>query len=213
MSWDYENFQIDLIKCSSLEQMEFAKFYFSYGDLGAILGRFCNYHGVKIGHMGFWIDVYENTIYPDKPFDPSRNIGEIHLTMEPDKACEFLGLDWNKWFSGFSNLIEIFDWIKSSKYFVQKIFAELNYDHMKRAKMRPMYMKFIEYIGLNPLEVNGRPEIRFNIQSQAIEYFGKKEEVNKIRDQLEFTKVVQSKFTGKNLMEMGYQGKQIGQIL
>jgi len=74
-------------------------------------------------------------------------------------------------------------------------------------------MKFIEYIGLNPLEVNGRPEIRFNIQSQAIEYFGKKEEVNKIRDQLEFTKVVQSKFTGKNLMEMGYQGKQIGQIL
>lgn len=75
-----EYFQIDLIKCNSINQINFARFYFSYGDLGSILGRFCNYHGVKIGHRGFWIDVYENTMYPDRPHDPTRNIGEILLT-------------------------------------------------------------------------------------------------------------------------------------
>lgn len=125
MSWDYENFQIDLIKCSSLQQMEFAKFYFSYGDLGAILGRFCNYHGVKIGHRGFWIDVYESTIYSEKQFDPTRNIGEVLLTIEPDKACEFLGLDYNVWSNGFGNLTEIFDWIKF------QIFCSKNFCRIK----------------------------------------------------------------------------------
>lgn len=213
MSWDYENFQIDLIRCSSLEQMNFARFYFSYGDLGAILGRFCNYHGVKIGHRGFWVDVYECTLYPDRQLDPSRNLGEIQLTMDPIKACEFMGLDWSIYLKGFTNLEKIFNWIISSKYFVQKIFAELNGDHMKRAKLRPMYIKFIEFIGLNPLEVNGRPEIRHNIQKEAINFFNKQKELDEFKYKYEFNQVVRTKFSGKNLMERGYQGKQIGKIL
>lgn len=213
ISWDLENFQIDLIKCSSLEQMEFARFYFSYGDLGSIIGRYCNYHGVKIGHRGFWIDVYECTIYPDKPLDPTRNLGEIHLSMDPIQVCDFLGLNWSEYTNGFTTIEQIFNWIIASKYFVQKIFAELNGHHMKRFKIRPMYMKFVEFIGLNPLKVNSNPKIRHNIQKEAIDYFNKHTEVDNFKIKFEFNQIVRTKFSGKNLMERGYKGKQIGIIL
>lgn len=213
LSWDFENFQIDLIKCSSLEQMAYAKFYFSYGDLGSILGRFCNYHGLKIGHRGFWIDVYECTIYNDKPLDVTRNIGEVLLTLSPEETCEFLGLNYYKWLDGFNNLESIFNWITESKYFVTKIYQELNGDHMKRAKIRPMYMKFVEYIGMNPLEINGKPEIRFNMQPEAIKHFKKEHEIEKIKERIEFNQVVRNKFSGKKLLEKGIEGKNIGIIL
>lgn len=127
--------------------------------------------------------------------------------------CEFLGLDFVTYSNGFNNLEDIFKWIINSKYFVKYIFAELNRDHMTRAKKRLMYMKFLEYIGLNPLKVNGKPEIRFNIQKQALEYFNKQSILNEIKDRFEFNQVVKSKFSGKNLMERGYQGKQVGEIL
>ncbi len=213
LSWDYENFQIDLIKCLSLEQMKFARFYFSYGDVGSILGRFCNYHGLKIGHRGFWIDVYECTLYPEKQLDPTRNVGEVLLTMEPEEACKYLGLDWNIWIKGFNTMVEIFDWIKTSKYFVVKIFGELNGEHMRRAKLRPMYMKFVEYIGMKPLEINGKPEIRYNLQQDAIKYFNKLNEIEKIKNKIEYNQIIKNKFCGKKLLEKGIEGKNIGVIL
>jgi hypothetical protein len=218
LSWDFENFQIDLIKCSSLEQMTYAQFYFSYGDLGSILGRFCNYHGLKIGHRGFWINVYECTIYNDKPLDVTRNFGEILLTSSPKETCEFLGLEYSKWLEGFQNLESIFNWIIKSKYFVAKIYQELNADHMRRAKIRPMYMKFLEFVGMNPLKNNDKPKptlskIRFNMQPEAIKYFNKENELLKIKKQIEFNQVVRTKFSGKKLLEKGIEGKKIGIIL
>lgn len=213
VSFDYNNFQIDLIFCSSIEQMNFARFYFSYGDLGSILGRFCNYHGLKIGHRGFWLNVYENTLYPEKEFNPTRNWAEILLTQDPRKACDFLGLDYDRYLLKFESSKEIFDWIMTSKYFVGEIFRNLNHDHMERAKKRAMYIEFLEYIGLSIDQLNGEPKIEKNIQHLALEYFDKIGELNQIRADLEYKQVIKSKFSGKTLIELGVDHKNIKKML
>ena len=40
-------FQLDFLNMGTYEHIEMGRFYFSYGDIGSILGRICNYWGLK----------------------------------------------------------------------------------------------------------------------------------------------------------------------
>lgn len=213
LSFDFEQFQIDLIKCSSLEQMQFAKFYFSYGDVGGIIGRICSSYGLKFGHNGLFAVLYENTIYPEKEFDVKNTTQQILLSNKMCDVCDFLGLDWLYYSKGFNNLNDIFDWIIKSKYFNIKLFSTFNSDHIKRLKIRPMYINFIDYIGINKNNIYRGFEFTCNIQPEAIAYFNKIELVENVKKELEIKKIVQNKFNGKYLIERGYDGKQTGIIL
>lgn len=212
-SFDFEQFQIDLIKCSSIEQMAFSKFYFSYGDVGGILGRICSAYGLKFGHDGLHAVLYENTIYPSHEFDDRKTHKQILLSESPSHVCEFLGLDWSEYSKGFSCINEIFEWITSSKYFTVELFTVFNHDNIKRLKLRPMYIKFIEHIGINKDKIYRGRQFSENIQPEAIEFFKKWDQVNQVKSQLEIKKVVQAKFSGNYLVAKGYDGKQIGKIM
>lgn len=52
-------FQVDLIKCVNIDA---SLFYFSYGDLGGILGRIACAIGLKFGNAGLWISPNSCTI-------------------------------------------------------------------------------------------------------------------------------------------------------
>jgi hypothetical protein len=55
-------YQIDLIKCKNLKNMISSKFYFSYGDLGGILGTILKYYGITFGSVGLWCNIKKETI-------------------------------------------------------------------------------------------------------------------------------------------------------
>lgn len=212
-SFDYEQFQVDLIWCAGLQQMAFAKFYFSYGDVGGILGRICSAHGLKFGHDGLHAVLFDNTIYPSNEFDVKKTHGQILLSESPRQVCEFLGLDWIKYTNGFANVNEIFEWIIQSKYFTTELFTTFNHDNMKRLKLRPMYIKFIEYIGINKNKIYRGHQFSNNQQIEAINFFEKSNLVDDARTQLEIKKTVQAKFSGNYLVAKGYDGKSIGKIM
>lgn len=204
LSFNYGDFQVDMIKC---ENINFAKFYFSYGDFGAIIGRIVNNYGLKFGHEGCWVNVY--TDENDK-FNVTHSFGKIMLTTSPEEFCNFIGIDYEKW-NKLNSLEDIFEYIKSVKLFKAEIFETLNNDHNRRAKIRPMYIKFLEYINIETKR--GGTQINDNLQINAIKYFNKEIEYKKIFDDLKRKKEISEKFNGKILIELGVEQKKLGQII
>jgi hypothetical protein len=204
ISFNYGDFQIDMIKCKYLE---FAKFYFSYGDFGGIMGRIMNHYGFKFGHEGFWLNVY---LEKNELVDETHSYGKIILTTCPIDFCKFVGLDYNTFFS-LTSTSKIFEYIKSSKYFNPLIFETLNYDHNKRAKKRPMYISFLNDI--NIITDRGGTHINENLQLVGIKYFNKEDEYEKIFNNLKRKKEISNKFNGKILLDLGVNQKSIGIII
>jgi hypothetical protein len=48
-SFDYDNFQIDLIKSVSIADFNSKMFYYSYGDVGPLIGKITNFYNIKFG--------------------------------------------------------------------------------------------------------------------------------------------------------------------
>lgn len=162
-------FQIDLIKSVNLEM---SKFYFSYGDLGKIIGRITQYIGLKYGSAGLWVCPSPQTI--DRFLNIEQNLkftndlkikfknnldldldldlvvkahySSIILTSNPQIICEYLGLDYNKWIAGFASKEDIYKWIVKSKFFNLNQFKILDCAHRYRVNKRPMYQDFLLHI-------------------------------------------------------------------
>lgn len=215
MSFDYENFQIDFIKCSSDENLNSSQFYFAYADIGSIIGRILNHYGLKFGNNGLWLNLIDNTLNVDKAINLTKNaIGKIILSKEPREICEFLGLNYDKWKSGFLHKIEIFNWVIQSKYFKKEIFHNLNHEHRKRVSIRPLYKEFLDYINITISDIgitdSKNSEIKINLQKESIIYFNKNDELNKLIKDKELQENRKQKFNGKMLMEFGIVDKDIG---
>lgn len=204
LSFNYEDFQIDMIKCKYLD---FAKFYFSYGDFGGIMGRIMNHYGFKFGHEGFWLNLY---LEKNDLVDETHSYGKIILTTCPEDFCKFVGLDYNIFFS-LTSTNTIFEYIKSCKYFNPSIFETLNYDHNKRAKKRPMYISFLNDI--NVTIERGGTHINENLQLVGIKYFNREDEYEQIFNNLKRKKEISNKFNGKILLNLGINQKSIGTII
>ncbi len=214
ISFDYNNFQIDLIKCISLEQMACSKFYFSYGDLGCIIGRLCSNHGLKFGQYGLFLIIYENTIYPESNSWEiiSKN---IFLTSDVKTICYFLDFDYDRYLLGFNSVENVFDWIMKSKYFSPSIFITLNREHIRRIDERPMYSAFIDYIQIDKSNIV-KTAIKCKdmvLHNEAIIFFNKTDELNNIKTKLEYNKKIREKFSGKYLVEKKICGKKVGEFL
>jgi len=217
ISFDYENFQIDLIKCENKESLIMYDFYLSYGDLGSIIGRIANYYGLKFGHAGLWMNLLENTIDNKSDVNFQTTITRIDLTNNPNEICEFMDLDYNLWKIGFSNKKGIMDFIIKSKYFLPEIFNNLNYDHRDRAKLRPFYKEFLEYIKIDFNSIQKasltKSEIGINYQKEAIICFNKEKELEEIVNKIKINKIRKEKFNGKHLIELGINPKNINKII
>ena len=206
-----EYYQVDFIKCKNIYMN---KFYFSYGDLGAIIGRMTKYYGWTFGSDGLWINVYPDTVdkflnitnftnkFIDK-IDTTWNLGSVFLSDNPQKICDFLDLDYNKWIEGFLSNEEIFDWVKKSKYFSSNIYKSLNYVHRRRALLRPFYQDFIISIfGEVEFSTASESEIYSNLQLEALEYFQKFPELKILIDKYFKNLELKEKFNGNLLLEL-----------
>lgn len=205
-SFIYEKFQVDLI--CTVEQYETSLAYYSYNDVGNILGRFYHKLGLKFGHEGLL-----------RPLRDERGIvrKELVICKDINKILEFLGLETSKWHTGFSTLEDIFEWVATGKYFDPNIFlGELSAINEKRDRKRKTFSKFLDWVENEKPKQNhvfvSRDE-RDNYIPEIEEFFEcdittPVEEFNK---QLARERIVKEKYNGEIVMEItGLKGQQLG---
>lgn len=144
VSFDYRSspndpvgFQVDLI-ITPRDEIDVALNFFSYNDLGNLIGRVAHKMGCSYGHRGL--------IYPMR--DKDHIIAMIELSRDPDQMLAFLGYDAKRYHQGFNNLEEIFDFVCSGEFFNPDIFLLENRNNKSRTrdKKRPTYQKFLKYL-------------------------------------------------------------------
>ena len=137
-SFDVEELQIDMILAPNKE-FDITAIYFSYNDLGNLMGRVAHNLGFKYGHQGL--------IYTLR--DENKNkVDEIHISMDPEQIFNFLGYDFKRYSQGFKDLDDIFNFTISSPYFNKKYYRleDRNYASRIRDKKRKTYREFLLWI-------------------------------------------------------------------
>jgi hypothetical protein len=130
---------------------------------------------------------------------------KMDLTDDPEEFCKFVGLDYNK-FNSLSTVNEIYDYIKSCKFYDDSIFSTSNLE-----KQRPFFTNFLKYIGVDT--IGGNKKVYKNLQLDSIKYFNKEDEYNKLLKELAIKKEIKEKINGKYLLDIGIEPKKIGPIM
>lgn len=143
------NIQVDLIPTNS-ETFDFAFGYFSYNDLGNLIGRVAHRRGFKFGHDGLW--------YIHRRGD--RVIGEYRFPLTFAQALEELGFDALQWAMGFDSYEDAFNWVKNSKYFDPSAFPLEHRNHRSRTRdaKRKTYMMFLQWLNFDGEYVESKRE-------------------------------------------------------
>ena len=152
--WEAPTIQIDLIYQSN-EDFDFAYNYFSYNDLGNLIGRIAAAVGLKFGHDGLYLKGYFDA--NGKPADKHEALikREVKLNYSFDEAIQMLGLDPARFHQGFNELEDIFEFVMSSPFFHKDwfLFENRTSDQRARDKKRKNYVAALEYFELHAKNV------------------------------------------------------------
>jgi len=124
-SFDFQGFQVDLIY-TPLEHFDFSLAYYSWNDLGNLVGRIFKKLGFKYGHKGLY--------YLLRVGKDHRVFREILVSRDLEKVLTFADLDYNKFQEGFNTLEDMFKWVSASKFFHKDIYLLHNRNHTSRAR-------------------------------------------------------------------------------
>lgn len=202
-------FQVDLIQVPRPTH-GMALAYFSWNDLGNLIGRVANRAGYHFGHRGLFAAVR----------DVSGNVfSKVPISAEPSKILPFLGYDFSKWKGGFDTPEDIFKYVAEGNCFDPEIFAYRNLNHTNRTRNRKrvMYGKFLEWLKENA------PPSRFDFSREdqgwevrAIGFFGDAwlAERDKVLTALRHRAEVRAKFNGELVASVtGLEGKPLGDFI
>jgi hypothetical protein len=201
-SFDYDSFQIDLIKSASISEFDSKMFYFSYGDLGCLIGKMMNFYKIKFGDCGLWIEI-DNKI-DGKSLGLKSCVGKkILLSTKPNEICDFLGLNYEHMERGFTTRVEVFEWLCSSKYFIKGIFNIGNGADRKRMENRKLYIDFMKWLwGGDGTPTEPKPE-KIYIQELSIKNFNKRHELDIIVNEVKVREVRKEKYNGTFFIDRG----------
>lgn len=138
---DGEMFQVDLIYAEP-SIYNFALGYFSYNDLGNLIGRISHAAGFKFGHKGMSYVIRE-------PDNDNHVLSEVLVTNNFNTALEFLGYDASKFLpETFITIEDVYRFAASSPYFSADIFQLHNRNSISRIrdKKRKTYMGFLKWL-------------------------------------------------------------------
>lgn len=208
-SFDYKEAQIDLI---TVEGKDFDSnfHYLAFNDLGNFIGRMAQVMGLKYGQEGLWYNHYTNGNQKDK----------IIISKDYPKIFKYMDLDYDKWIDGFDSLEEIFEYVKTSRFFNPEIFQmyHLNKINRERNAKRASYTAFLEYIeGDKPNENHALLDVVFhkehliNIIEEAFPEANITLEVKRIEYEAAKANYAGAKFNGGIIMkEYNLKGKELG---
>ena len=190
-------FQIDLIFVNELF-FNYACHYFSWNDLGNLLGRTIKQYGFKHGWNGLY--------YVQRSGD--HVIKEHLLSVNYLDIINILCLDKYKFFNGFNTYEEMFDWLIASPLFISSIFKYENLNHTNRVRdrKRKSYNLFLDYLDSLDDSIKNKEFIKLTEEEKRSFVFSKfpklKTEVEKIDEEIKFHNEVKTKFNGKLVMEL-----------
>lgn len=214
LSFEYKDFQIDLIK-SSIDDFKTSVEYYNWNDLGNLIGRIAHKFGLKYGHKGL-----SYIIKNDEGYKPR----ELIISKDIRKILDFLGFDFSTYTLGFDSLDDIYRYVRYSRFFNRDIFSFENMNHANRVrnKKRSTYQGFIDYLNGEPDAVKDLLDFPFNkdksVYLQRVEYyfpevniFGFIESYN---EDLELDNKVREKYNGKIVMAYtGLEGEELGKFM
>ena len=139
-------FQVDLIQVPP-DVFAFALGYFSYNDLGNLLGRVARLHGFKLGHNGLFRPLRS-------PGNESHFVRDVLVTRDWPKALQFLGYDPARWELGFDSMEEMFAFVMDSRAFYPSAFPLEHRSHRARVRdrKRPTYTAFLQWLADRELD-------------------------------------------------------------
>lgn len=160
------NFQVDLV-CMETKFFGSSFLYYSYNDLGNLMGRVARAMGFKYGHRGL------TYVYRDSECD-TRIIEELEVATEGRDIFPILGYSWEKFLeTEFNTLEDIFKFAASSDFFDKSLFAyeNLNNENRVRNRKRKTYREFLEWLevqdGLHSFNW-GHPELKKRTQDMRL---------------------------------------------
>lgn len=133
----YKELQLDFILVEPGIAFECAYNYFSWNDLGNLLGRVAHKFGFKFGHDGLR--------YPFR--DGDHMFEEILVSQDWNEILPAFDWDPERFNQGFDTLGEVFDYVTTSKYFNPEIYLLENRNAKSRYRdqKRKTYNEFLDY--------------------------------------------------------------------
>ncbi|THV05313.1 hypothetical protein K435DRAFT_816566 [Dendrothele bispora CBS 962.96] len=163
-------YQVDVHVCADKKEWDRIYFYNSYGDLGMIMGLIASNAGLQLGSKGLHYS------YPPHP--------RLLLSDDFDKITRFFGWSMETRNAGFKTRKEIFEWVMTSRFFDPARFRTQGDGIRKVKAQRTMYSDFVECANnlqrASPSPTSERREstgTTTSARDEALEYFGKKQEV------------------------------------
>ena len=208
-SFDYKEFQIDFILVKT-KYWDTSYHYYSYNDLGNLIGRISYQMGFRYGHYGLKL-VYRH-------YDGGRKF-EMLISQDIKRILEFLGFNVSEYDIGFYELRDIFAYVIKSKYFNPKIFQyeALNHQNKTRNKKRVNYAGFLEYIKGEKFDNPYEYQDKDHYVNMAENFFGLNivEQIDSWKKVVEKDKLVSAKFNGRLIMEKIpiLKGKELGNAI
>lgn len=200
-------FQVDLIAIGD-EAFDYALGYFSFNDLGNLIGRTAHRAGLSHRHDGLWFYVR----------DGDYKFREICLTRDYDVALRFLGYDPARFHAGFETLEDIFEYVAGSTFFNRDIFLLENRNAKSRIRDRKRltYMAFLRWCEARPdLPAYAYPDDKTEWLPRIGEHFPHfAEEYRKALWDMANQRAVKERFNGEWVSQLtGLQGKDLGALM
>lgn len=210
ISFEYKNFQVDLI-WSSYDTLFYAKGYYSYNDIcGNLVGCIAHKFGLKHGHDGLYLPIR----------DGDNMFASILLTVDIEKTYRMLGLDVERFRKGFETREEGFDWVSKSPYYDPEIYKLENRNTIARVrdKKRITYNAFLRW-GEEWSKTNlcfvGFTKDKMDYLPFIFEHFPEAEEQYKAEiHKLGFSRYIKTKFSGDIVRKItGLQERELGMFM
>lgn len=200
-------FQVDLVSQDSAG-FEYADAYFSFNDLGNLVGRTAHKMGVTHCHDGLYYYFR----------DGDHLFRKICLTRDHDTALRFLGYEPSVFHAGFDDLESIFKYVTGSAYFNRDIFLleNRNYASRIRDRKRKTYTSFLAWCEARPdLPAYAYPESKAEWLPSIMAFFPEfKTEYARAEADLAELRDVKRRFNGELVSAWtGLQGKELGAVM
>lgn len=196
-------FQVDLISMAPAD-FDSAMSYYSWNDLGNLIGRLSHSMGVKLG--------FDGMSYAFKEGD--YLFRTIAIEKDWQKILPVLGLDYSRWAEGFDTLEDIFKFVATSKYFNKDIYLLHNRNHTARVRdaKRKTYMDFLKWIEHRELPSYPVTEDKAEWLPYLFENLtGFEDKYSEAQRDLAHAKLLKEKFNGKLVSKLtGLTDKQLG---
>ena len=198
----YGDFQVDLI---FMEEEYFSSTlnYFSFNDIGNLLGRVSRQYGFKLGHRGLNYVLMRKTSL----------LKDINVTNDYMQALEFIGYDSERYKQGFETLEDMFEFVINNSHFDPDIFLLENRNYVARTRdsQRKNYSAFLKYIKDKEFPLNLIADKEKELERGFDTFKGFKLKHDAVFEKLRIKSIIKKKFNGKIILEItGYKGTDLG---